>query len=50
MSYAYVYKDAWAGRGLSAASNVSGLVNPVGLVSPKSIEQIVMTSFRYYLP
>jgi hypothetical protein len=35
MSYSYTYRNTWAG--------LDGL-------QPKGIENIVMTSFRYYLP
>jgi TolA-binding protein len=50
-SYAYVYREGWAGRGPNASpSNVSGVAAPSGLVSPKTINQVVMTSFRYYIP
>ena len=48
-SYAYIWKEAWAGRGPSA-SGAGTLPIVTGQVTPKSINQIVMTAFRYYLP
>jgi hypothetical protein len=48
-SYAYVYREAWSGRS-SASSGAGSLPTVTNLVSPKTINQIVMTSFRYYLP
>jgi hypothetical protein len=48
-SYAYVWKEAWAGRGANGSA-VTALPDVTGLISPKAINQIVMTSFRYYLP
>jgi hypothetical protein len=47
-SYSYVHKDAWPG--LSATSSTTNLNAITNLVSPKTINQIVMTSFRYYIP
>jgi hypothetical protein len=47
-SYAYVWREAWSGRGPNAAGNP--VVGITGLVNPKTINQIVMTSFRYYIP
>lgn len=47
-SYAYVYREAWGGVGSHTTGSMSaGYAN---LFSPKTINQIVMTSFRYYLP
>ena len=40
-SYAYVYRNTW--DGVTSISNTTA-------VHPKAIENIVMTSFRYYLP
>ena len=47
-SYAYVAKEAWAGRG--PVANNTALPVITGLVTPKANNQIVMSSFRYYIP
>jgi hypothetical protein len=49
-SYAYVYREAWAGAGPTTTATLPNNGVLTGLVSPKTINQIVMTSFRYYLP
>jgi hypothetical protein len=49
-SYAYVYREAWSGLGPSSTTTAATLPTVNGLVTPKTINQIVMTSFRYYLP
>jgi hypothetical protein len=51
-SYAYVYREAWAARSPSSSNSGLGTGSTVitNLVSPKTINQIVMTSFRYYIP
>jgi len=50
-SYAYVYKRAWEGRGPNGTiTNVNGFPVVGGLVGPTSTNNIIMTSFRYYLP
>jgi hypothetical protein len=50
-SYAYIYKRAWEGRGPNGViSVVNGFPVVDGVVAPKSINNIVMTSFRYYIP
>jgi hypothetical protein len=48
-SYAYVYRRSWSG--LSAASTVSS-TSAIGgpLTEATGINNIIMTSFRYYLP
>jgi hypothetical protein len=46
-SYAYVWREAWAGVGPGTTGTLPALT---GLVSPKTINQIVLTAFRYYLP
>ena len=50
-SYAYVYREAWGGllstTGVTPATIAAGSNS---LYTPKTINQIVMTSFRYYLP
>ena len=49
-SYAYVYREAWSGLGPNSTTKAANLPTVNGLVSPKTINQILMTSFRYYLP
>jgi hypothetical protein len=50
-SYAYVYREAWGGllstTGVTPATIAAGSNS---LYTPKTINQIVMTSLRYYLP
>jgi hypothetical protein len=41
-TYSYVAKDAWSGTGGVAAGGAA--------ISPKGIDNMVFTSFRYYLP
>jgi hypothetical protein len=41
-AYSYVAKDAWSGTGGVAAGGAA--------ISPKGIDNMVFTSFRYYLP
>jgi len=48
-SYAYVWREAWAGRGPNA-SGAGSLPTVTGLVTPKTINNVILTSFRYYLP
>ena len=48
-SYAYVWREAWAGRGPNA-SGAGNLPVVTGLVTPKTINNVVLTTFRYYLP
>lgn len=40
MSYAYVYRTLWSGVGTTVGSSVN----------PRGIDNIILTSFRYYLP
>jgi len=42
LQYSYLAKDAWSGTGGVAAGGAA--------VSPKGIDNMVFTSFRYYLP
>jgi hypothetical protein len=50
-SYAYVYREAWPGYTSATAPTPAALAaGTVNLFTPKTINQIVMTSFRYYLP
>ena len=51
-SYAYVHKTAWAGVAStgSVSDSTGSLVNTGISAAPNSIENIAMTSFRYYLP
>jgi len=41
MQWAYVYRNGWSGK-----DGLTGTVN----VSPHAVDNIVLTSFRYYLP
>jgi hypothetical protein len=41
VSYSYLFKNAWSGTGGGAAAN------PIG---PKAVDNLLFTSFRYYLP
>ena len=51
-SYAYVYRQTWAG--LSASQSTTGVASiPTSLLtltSPSSIENVVMLAYRWYLP
>jgi hypothetical protein len=57
-SYAYVYKSTWPGLGPTSPATVGTLANPLngnlrgipGMVHPKSIQNIGMMAFRYYIP
>ena len=50
-SYAYVWREGWAAKGPVVDDvPVSGIPPCSGLVSPKTINQIAMAAFRYYLP
>ncbi len=42
IQYSYFVKDGWSGTG--------GLTSPTAGISPKAIDNMVWTSFRYYLP
>jgi hypothetical protein len=48
-SYAYVAKVAWDGRGPNSVNTALPTITG-GLVTPKVNNQIVMSSFRYYIP
>jgi hypothetical protein len=43
MQYSYITKDGWSGSGGTLPSGVTS-------ISPKGIDNMVFTSFRYYLP
>jgi hypothetical protein len=43
--YSYVSRNAWAGQSVAAT-----LTTPAEFVSPHGIDNMFMTSFRYYLP
>lgn len=47
-SYAYIYRQTWSGLNVVNGTNV--LTSGPTFIQPKSIENIVMTSFRYYFP
>jgi hypothetical protein len=50
-SYAYVYREAWPGYTATAPTPAAIAAGTASrLYTPKTINQIVMTSFRYYLP
>jgi hypothetical protein len=51
-SYAYVYREAWGGYTSATAPTPAAIAagTASSLYTPKTINQIVMTSLRYYLP
>lgn len=48
-SYAYVYRRAWAGLSSNSTVSSSSVIGG-SLAEPTGINNIIMTSFRYYLP
>jgi hypothetical protein len=48
MTYAYIYRQTWSGLNVAGGTNIS-TTTPT-FYQPKSIENMVMTSFRYYFP
>lgn len=46
MQYSYLVRTAWVGYGLPPYTNVPGS----STIAPKAIENMWLTSFRYYLP
>ncbi len=42
MQYSYITKNAWSGSGGVAAGNPA--------IGPKAVDNMVFTSFRYYIP
>ena len=46
IQYSYLTRDTWVAYGKAATGNVY----PGGTIQPQGIENMVFTSFRYYLP
>jgi hypothetical protein len=42
IQYSYLSKDAWSGTG--------GVATGAPAISPKAIDNMIWTSFRYYIP
>jgi hypothetical protein len=45
LQYSYLYKNGWSGNNTSPTA----AIQPAG-VGPKAVDNMIFTSFRYYIP